>query len=70
VAALEGHVLDVGLANLADTQAVQPEEHGQGGVGVVEALGAEEESAQLATIQSAPLRWVHRRAANVLSWVG
>jgi hypothetical protein len=39
-------------------------------MGVVEALGAEEESAQLCTIQSAPFRWVHRRATNVLSWVG
>jgi len=36
VASFEGHVLDVGLTCLADPQAIQPEQYGQGGVGVVD----------------------------------
>ena len=42
VAPLEAEVLDVGRARLADPQAVQAQEHGQGGVGVVDPLGREQ----------------------------
>jgi hypothetical protein len=34
VTSLEGHVLDVGFAGLADPKSVQTEQHRQGGVGV------------------------------------
>jgi hypothetical protein len=47
VAPLECEVLDVRRAGLADAQPVETEEHGEGGVGVVEALGGEEEGAEL-----------------------
>jgi hypothetical protein len=70
VASLEGHVLDVGFAGFADPKSVPAEQHRQSGVGVVEALGGEEEPAELAPVQSAPLRWMDLRAANVLGWVG
>ncbi len=43
VAPLEGHFLNVGLAGLADPEAVQPQQRRQSGMGVVEALGGEEE---------------------------
>lgn len=69
VPSFEGHFFDVGLTRLGDPQAIQPQKYGQGGVGVIEPLGGEEESAQLATVQSAPLRKVHDWAANVLGRV-
>jgi len=69
VPSFEGHVFDVGLTRLGDPQAIQPQKYGQGGVGVIEPLGGEEESAELATVQSAPLRRVHDWAANVLGRV-
>ena len=70
VSSLHGHVLDVGLAGLADAQTVQPEEHGQGGVGVVEALGGEQEPAELTAVQSAALGGMDRRTAHVLGRIG
>ncbi len=66
VAALHAHVLDVGAAGLGDPQPVQPEEHGQGGVGVIEPLGGEQQPGQLAAIEAPPLRRLHRGAAHVL----
>ena len=42
VAPLEAEVLDVGRARFADPQAVQSEEHGKGGMGVVDPLGREQ----------------------------
>jgi hypothetical protein len=39
-------------------------------VGVIEALGGEEEPAELATIQSAPLGRMYLGTANVLGRVG
>ena len=66
----EGHVLDVRLAGFADPQAIQPEQHREGGVGTVEPFGGEEESAELASVESALLRRMDLRAANVLSRVG
>jgi hypothetical protein len=52
VSPLEGHVLDVGGARFADPQPVQPEQHGESGVGVVEPLSSEEEPSELTTIES------------------
>jgi hypothetical protein len=70
VASLEGHVLDVGFAGFADSESVQAEQYGQGCVGMVEAFGGEEEPAELAAVQSAPLGRMDLRTANVLGWVG
>ena len=70
VSSLDRHVLDVGLAGLADAQTVESEEHGQGGVGVVEALCGEQEPAQLTAVQSAALGGMDRRTAHVLGRVG
>lgn len=42
VSSLEAKILDVGPARLRHAQAVQPEEHGQRGVGAIEALGSEQ----------------------------
>jgi hypothetical protein len=41
VTPLEAEVLDVGRARLADPQAVQSEEHGKGGMGVIDPLGGD-----------------------------
>ncbi len=70
MASLEGHVLDVGVAGLADTQAIQPEEHRQSGVGMVKALGGEQELTQLASVQPPPLGGMHGGAADILGRVG
>ena len=70
MSSFEGRVLDVGLAGFAHPQAVQPEEHGERGVGVVESLGAEEESSELASAQLAPLTGVHGGPAQILGRVG
>ena len=40
--ALEAEVLDVGRARLADPQAVQSEQHGESGMGLVDPLGSEQ----------------------------
>ena len=58
MAAFEAEVLDVGAARLADPQPVQAEQHGQGGVGVVEPLGGEQEPAELAAVQCPAVRRV------------
>src|SRR4051812_46056139 len=42
VSSLEAKILDVGPARLRHAQAVQPEEHGKRGVGVIEASGREQ----------------------------
>jgi hypothetical protein len=70
VSSLEGHVLDVGFAGLAYPKSVQAEQHREGCVGVVEPLGGEEELAELAPVQPAPLRRVDLGAAYVLGRVG
>jgi hypothetical protein len=43
MASLHAHVLDVGTAGLGDPEPVQAQQHGQGGVGVIAALGGEKE---------------------------
>jgi hypothetical protein len=65
VAALYAHVLDVGLARLGHPQAVQAQQHGQGGVGVIEALRGVQESGQLAAIQAPPLTRVDLGPADI-----
>src|SRR3954451_17530214 len=57
VSSLEDKILDVGPARLRHAQTVQPEEHGKRGVGVIEALGSEQEGAKFAAIHAvAPAR--------------
>jgi hypothetical protein len=63
---LEARILDVGPARLRHAQAVQPEEHGKRGVGVIEALGSEQEGAKFAAIHAVALAWLHLRSADVL----
>ena len=70
VTSLEGHLLDVSFAGLANPKPVQPEQHRESGVGMVEPLGGEEEPAELAAVQPTPLRRMDLRAANVLGRVG
>jgi hypothetical protein len=55
MAALHTHVLDVGVAGLGDPQAVQAQQHGQGGAGVVEAFRGVEQAGQLTAIEAPPL---------------
>jgi hypothetical protein len=45
VAPLHAKVLDVGRAGFRDAQAVETEQHSEGGVVVVEAFGGEQEGA-------------------------
>lgn len=66
VAPLEAQVLDVGGARLAHPQAVQPEQDGQGGMGVVEALGGEDQRSQLGAVQAPGVTRVDFWAAHVL----
>jgi hypothetical protein len=70
VSSFDGHVLDIGLAGLADAQAVEAEEDGWRRVGVVEALRGEQESAEFTAVQSAALGRVHGRTAYVLGRIG
>src|SRR3954452_17334158 len=58
VPALEAKILDVGPARLRHAQAVQPEEHGERGVGVIDALGSEQEGARFAAIHAIALAWM------------
>ncbi len=69
VPSLEAKILDVGPARLRHAQAVQPEEHGKRGVGVIEALGSEQEGAKFAAIHAVALAWLHLRSADVLGGV-
>jgi hypothetical protein len=55
VAALHGYVLDVGVAGLGHPQAIQAQQHGQGGVGVIEELRGIQETGRLAAIQTPSL---------------
>jgi hypothetical protein len=66
---LETEVLDVRGTGLADTEPVQPEQHGQRGVVPVVLLGGEKEHPELGAIQPANVRCVDLRSANVLSGV-
>jgi hypothetical protein len=45
MSSFEGYVLDVGSAGLGDPETVQPEQHGERGVRVVESFGGEQEPA-------------------------
>ena len=69
VAALEAEVLDVGRARLADSEAVEAEQHGEGGVGAVEAFGGEQERAELGAVHAAAVAGLDLRAADVLGGV-
>jgi hypothetical protein len=55
MAALEAEVRDVGGARLRDPQAVQPEQHRQGGMVAIEAFGGEQERAQLSSVHAVAL---------------
>ena len=52
VAPLEAKVLDVGQARLTHPQAVEAQEHGQGGVGLVDSLGREQEPPELGAVEA------------------
>ena len=69
VSSLEAKILDVGPARLRHAQAVQPEDHGKRGVGVIEALGSEQEGAKFAAIHAVALAWLRLRSADVLGGV-
>jgi hypothetical protein len=66
VTPLEGEVFDVGGARLADSKSVEAEENGERGVGVVVALGGEQEGAELGAVQPTCLGVVNLGAMNVL----
>lgn len=66
----EGEILDVGSARLTHPKPIEAEEDGKRGMALVEALGREEERAQLPAIQASPLRWVDLGSSNVLCGVG
>lgn len=70
VTTFEGEVLHVGAGRFAHAQPVQPEQHGEGGVVVVEALRGEQEHPKLRPIETATLARVNLRAAYVLGEVG
>ena len=70
VTPLEGHFFNVGLAGLAGPEAVQPQQRRQSRMGVVKALGGEEEPAQVPTVEAASLGWVDLGATHVLGGVG
>ena len=70
VAAFEAQVLDVGGAGLAHPQAVEPEEHGEGGMGVVEAFGREEQCSELGAVETASVAGVDLGSAHALGRVG
>src|SRR5713101_5785915 len=69
VTSLHTEVFDVDRACLARPQRVQPEEHRQGGMGVVEALGGEQERPELATVQASGLARMDLGAAHILGRV-
>ena len=56
VAPLEAEVLDVGGARLAHPQSVQAQEHGEGAMGGIEALGGEQQGAELGAVESPGVR--------------
>jgi hypothetical protein len=64
---LHAHILDVGVTRLGDPQPVEAQQHGQSGVGVIEASGGEKEAGQLAAVETPPLRGVDRGATHVLA---
>ena len=70
VPTLQAQVLDVGTTGLADPQAVQSEQDGEGSMGVVEVLRGEEEPAELGAVEAPPLGAVDGRPAHVLGGVG
>jgi hypothetical protein len=70
VAPLETEVLDVGRARLADPQAVEAQEHGESGVGVVDPLGFEQEPSELGAVEAAGVVGVDLGSADVLGRVG
>lgn len=69
VAALHAEVLD-GRACFADSQPVQAEQHGQGGVGAVVVLGGEQEHAELGPVEASSLGGMDLWPSDVLGWVG
>jgi hypothetical protein len=66
VTPLDPEVFDVGGARLADSQSIEPEQHRERGVLAVVLLGGEEERVELEAIQTASVRGVDLRPADVL----
>jgi hypothetical protein len=70
VSSLEAEVLDVRRTGLAHPKPIQAEQGAECSVGVVEALGGEQERPELSAIHPVALARVDRRTPHVLSWVG
>ncbi len=70
MSAVEAEVLGVGGTGFAHPQSVQAQLGRQGGMVWVVALGHEQEPAELAAIEAAPLARVDLGPTGVLRWVG
>jgi hypothetical protein len=66
VASFEAEVLDVRGAGFADPQPVQTEQHRKRGVVAVVLLGGEQEHAKIRAVETAGVRRVHLRSADIL----
>jgi hypothetical protein len=62
----EAEVFDGGGAGFADPQPVQTEQHRRRGMIAVVLLGGEQEHAELGAVETAGVRRVHLRSADVL----
>jgi hypothetical protein len=69
MAALDGQVLDVGLARLADPHPIQAEEHSEGPMGVVIGIGGGEEHAKFGAVEPASVGRMDLGPADVLGRV-
>jgi len=68
VSTLQGEVLDVGCTSFRDAKAIEAEEHSQRGVSAVEALGGEQEGAQLGAVHAVTL--VRLDLGPTYDWAG
>jgi hypothetical protein len=66
---LHAEILDVGGTRLADSKAVESQEHGEGGMRPVEALGRKEKCTELAPVHTPDLIGEDPRTTDVLSWI-
>jgi hypothetical protein len=69
MAPVEAEILGVGGTGLAHPQSVQAKQGGQGRMVGVVALGREEESAELASVEPTPFARVDLGPAGILRWV-
>ena len=69
VRVLEREIVDVGRAGFRHAHAVQAEQDGERGVGVVVVLGGEQEPGQLASVHTSSLGSLDLGTADVQRWV-